>query len=117
MIWRETLALAAEQSTLRVARQSQALVIVLVERLARDGETQQPRPLGRLWRAQLDLAERVLGEPTRVVDAPYAYWQQLLALHREFASRLFEAIDARELPVPGRQLASNVVPLVRRSGA
>jgi hypothetical protein len=117
MMWSERLALAAEQSTLRVARHSQALVIVLVERLARDGETQRPRVLGRLWRVQLDLAERVLGEPTRIVDAPYAHWQHLLALHREFASRLIEAIETRELPVPGSQLAANVVPLVQRSGA
>ena len=116
MTWRGRLALAAEQSTLRVARQSQALVIVLVEHLARDGETQQPRPLGRVWRAQFDLAGKLLGEPTRVIDAPYSHWQQLLALHREFASRLLEAIDARDVPVPGRQLAANVVPFVRRSG-
>lgn len=113
----ERLFRAVEQTTLRAARQSQGVLIMLVDRLARDEETQRPRPLGRMWRVQLDIAGLTIGEPTRVVDAAFAHSQQLLSLHREFANRLFEAIGTRELAEPLRNVEANVVPLVRRAGA
>lgn len=108
---------ATEQSTLRAARESQAAVIAMVDRLARDDKTRRPRPLGRVWRVQLDLAGTAFGEPTRLVDAAYAHAQQLAALHREFAHRLFEAMDTREVSAPAPEFSGNVVPLARRSGS
>jgi len=111
-----TLGRTGQRLTLRTARQSQALVIVAVDRLARNSETEHPRPLGRLWSLQLDLAGIVLGEPAHVVDSAYVQLQRLVALHREFAHRLLEAIDARELPPPN-SAGANVIPLVSRLGS
>lgn len=106
----------SEHATLLIARCTQALGIALVDRLARDASSERPRLLGRVWRVQLDLAGTVWGEPVDVVDRTYGYVQSLTALHREFAHRLFEAVDIRELRAPGQRAGGNVIPFAARSG-
>lgn len=82
---------------LKVARSSQALVIVAVDRLSRDEGSERPRVMGRLWGMQLDLAELVLGDAPGVTDQAYVGLKRALALHQEFAQRLFEAVDTRDV--------------------
>jgi hypothetical protein len=99
----------------RVMRQTQAWLILLVNRLARGPH--DAMPLGRWWGLQLDLVRAVLGEPATLVDGGYHSAERMLALHREFAQRLFEAIDIRDedgaapAPAPGQ---ANVVSLASR---
>jgi len=107
---------ATEDAVFRAARHSQALVIEVTDRLARDG-LDRPRPLGRLWRVNLDLAALLLvGEPAGVVDRVYTQLLRLVTLHREFTSRLFEASDTRDRHSATSRPVGNVIPLARRSG-
>ncbi len=102
-----------ERTTLNLARTSQALVIAGVDRFARS-ESGRPRILGRLWGVQLDVAGALSDEPARLIDGAYAQAQQLLMLHQEFAHRVLEAMDARELPI--KQMSANVITLAPRLG-
>jgi len=102
--------------TLFAARNSQALVIAVTDRLARNGETGDPRAIGRLWVAQLNLAEIVLGEPVALAEEGYQHVQRLVELHREFAHRLFEAFDTRDLLTDPSPAASNVIQMTPRLG-
>jgi hypothetical protein len=86
--------------TLRTARYSQAVVIDVMDRLARDPASGRPRLLGRLWRTQLKVGGLLVDEPVQLVDRLYAVTDRLVSLHREFAHRLFEAIDTRDDPHP-----------------
>ncbi|WP_340536878.1 hypothetical protein [Nocardioides sp. GXZ039] len=86
----------AEQLLVQQTRRSQAAVIASTDRLARDGDD-QVRPLGRLWRANLALLERLVGDPLGAVDRAYDHTLRVVAMHREFAHRIFEAIDTRGL--------------------
>jgi hypothetical protein len=109
---------AWERLTLRSVRHSQALVIAAVDRLARNRETDRPRPMGRLWSLQLVVAGRVLGEPATVFDPSYLQVQRLVALHREFVHLLFEALDTREPPQPSAvgDVGAKVIPLASHQG-
>jgi len=102
--------------TLRAARYSQALAIACVDRLGGAGESGRPRPLGRLWRLQLDLTGALVGDPGQLLDEYYGHLQRLIALHGEFAARVLEAIDSREVLALGEPDASNVIPMPSRLG-
>jgi hypothetical protein len=106
-----------ERLTLRTARQTQALVIAAVDRLARNSETRSPRPLGRIWGAQLDLAGILVGEPVDLVDNLYGHARRLVELHQEFVHRTFEALDVRELPGDSRDAGADVILLSSRLGS
>jgi hypothetical protein len=101
--------------TLRTARNSQALVLVATDRMARNADTGNARALGRLWAVQLNLAELVFDEPVSLADEAYLHLQSLVDLHREFAHRLFEALDTRDL-LTGPGPASNVIKMPSRLG-
>jgi hypothetical protein len=88
-----------QSMTLRCARCSQALVIDVVDRLARDSHSGRTRLLGRLWNAQLAGARVLVDEPIHIVDHVYAVTDRFVSLHREFVHRLFEAIDALDEPL------------------
>ena len=115
MLWWSRLNRAFERGTLSAARQSQAFVILAVDRVARHEDSRSPRLLGRLLRAQLDVTGMLVGDPNKFVDSAHAYALDLVSLHREFADRLFEAIDTRGPGRPEGEIARNVVPFVRRS--
>lgn len=106
------------EAAVTVARQSQALAVECVDRVARTFPHRDPTPLGRLWSWQLWATSALAKEPSALVDDAYALSERLLALHRQFAQRLFEAIDTRQDDASGgddgdEQLAS-VTSLVPR---
>jgi hypothetical protein len=103
--------------SLLTARNSQALVIVMTDRLARKAETGDPRAIGRLWAVQLNLAEILVGEPVSTADEAYRHVQKLVELHREFAHRLFEAFDTRDLLTASDPAESNVIQMPSRLGS
>ena len=111
---------AGADHVIRAVQQSQALVIAASDRLARDA-SDKPRPMGRLWRVHLDLTALVFGEPAAVVDGTYGSVLRLVTLHREFAHRVYEAIDTREsrgaTAKPPPTPPTNVIRLVARSGS
>lgn len=99
---------------LLATRRSQAWVIVGVDQLARD-DRERPRPLGRLWRFQLNLLASLVGEPSGIVDQSYGHLQQVLALHREFGQRLLEILETLETPdhspaAPSAAESAQVIP-------
>jgi hypothetical protein len=102
--------------TLLAARNSQALVIVVTDRAARNAETGDARVIGRLWAFQLNVAELVIGEPVSIADEGYQHVQRLVELHREFAHRLFEAFDTRDLLTSSGPATSNVIQMPSRLG-
>jgi len=106
---------AGAEHALRAVRQSQALVIATTDQLARDA-SDRPRTVGRLWRINLDLAGLVFGEPADVVDGTYGHVLRLVTLHREFAHRVYEAIDTREPRATSAPAPTNVILLANRSG-
>ena len=95
---------------LRLARHSQAVVIVGFSRTAGS------RPLARLGRFQLDLAGILVGDPAQVVDSTYTHAQRLIGLHREFIHRILETIDPDEVIPDVRHDAGNVIALASRRG-
>jgi hypothetical protein len=102
--------------SLATARNSQALVIVAVDRVARkpaSGAT----PIGRVWAAQLNVAGILVGEPLTLADEGYQHVQRLVELHREFAQRLFEAFDTRDLLTASNPATSNVIQMPSRFGS
>ncbi len=106
----------ARSLTLLAARNSQALVIVATDRVARNPETGEARAIGRLWAAQLNLAEIAVGEPVGLADEGYQHLQKLVELHREFAHRLFETFDTRDLLNGSGPATSNVIQMPSRLG-
>ena len=88
-------------------RRSQAAAVELADRLARSSSTGAPRLLGRLWRLQLEAAAVLSGEPAVLADRAYAALERSVALNRQFAQRLLEAIDIRDhtWPAPDAKLA------------
>jgi len=82
-----------------VARGSQALVIETLDRAAGVRGRRKLPLLHRVARLQLEFASLVLDDPARVVDDGHELFQRLTSLHREFAQRMFEVVDHRELPV------------------
>jgi hypothetical protein len=103
--------------SLVAARNSQALVIGMADRVARNAESGDPRAIGRLWAAQLNVAGILLGEPVSLADEGYQHVQKLVELHREFAHRLFEAVDTRDLLTVAEPVASNVISMRSRLGS
>ena len=102
--------------TLLAARNSQALVLVVTDRLARNADTGDPRVIGRLWGAQLKLAELVIDQPVDLADEAYQHVQRMVELHREFVHRLFEAFDTRDLLAEPGPATSNVIKMPSRLG-
>ena len=82
-----------------VARGSQALVIETLDRAAGVRGRRTPPLLHRVGRLQLELVSLVLDDPARFVDDGYELLRRLTSLHREFAQRMFEVVDPRDLPV------------------
>lgn len=83
------------QRTVTTARTSQAFAIAAMDRLV--GSTpEEPSVVSRILQVELDVVGAVTGEPGRVVDQSYDVLQRLVVLHREFARRLFEVVDARD---------------------
>lgn len=110
------LVLQGQQVNLRVARQSQAMVIRGVARAAGHEKVEHPRLAGRVWRFQLGLAGRLAGDPAQLMDSMYLHAQRLVSLHQEFTHRIFEVLDVDDLPEAGREPRSNVIPLLARPG-
>jgi hypothetical protein len=109
--------LQASTATIALARQSQAVVVEAVDRLARARTSNEPRLAGRLWTLQLRAGALLGEEPRQVLDDAYGLAEKLIGLHRQFAQRLLEAMDTRPDPVDAAaaspSASSNVVPLVR----
>jgi hypothetical protein len=101
----------SQDVVLKAARSSQALVILAVDRLSRDEDSERPRALGRLWGVQLDLAELVFGDAAGVTDQAYVGLKRALALHQEFAQRLLEAVDTRDITPAPPARDTNVIDL------
>lgn len=106
----------SQRINLRAARHSQALVIACVSRLAGTATPPRTTLIGRATRLQLDLAAIAVGDPVQFVDSLYVHAEKLMALHREFADRLFEAIGTDERAHGSRGTATNVIPLLARRG-
>lgn len=102
--------------TLLAARNSQAFVLVVADRIARNPVTGDARVIGRIWAAQLNLAEVVIDEPVGLADEAYQHWHKMVDLHREFVHRLFEACDTRDLLAAPGGADSNVIPMLSRLG-
>lgn len=102
--------------TLLAARNSQTLVLVVTDRIARNSDTSEARVIGRIWAAQLNLAELVIDEPVGLADEAYEHVQKVVDLHREFVHRLFEAFDTRDLLDCPRGPESNVIQMPSRLG-
>jgi hypothetical protein len=84
----------ASSGTIATARTSQALVIEAADRLVQ--LTSHQTTVKRLLTMQLDAMDTVLGDHAQLVEQSYDTLQRMVALHREFAGRLFEAIDKRD---------------------
>ena len=102
------LLLIGHRIALRSARSSQAAVILAIDYLARDW-SDRPRPLAGMVGLQLDLAGTLIDEPARLVDELYSLTQELLALHRDFAQRLFEAVESRDPCLGDRAVVHSVL--------
>ena len=84
-----------QRATMRTARTAQAAVITGLDACV--GATRGAGDLvGRALRAPHGLATLVVGRPADVVDDHYLLLTRLLALHREFAQRLFEVLDRED---------------------
>lgn len=84
------------------ARSSQAAAIAAFDRLLgshRSRPNQQLIP--RALRSRLEAHRRVSGGPAELLDDFYSLLERLLALHREFAQRLLEVLEADPPDVPG----------------
>lgn len=101
--------------TMVAARSSQAFVLVVSDRIARNADTDTARVTGRLWAAQLNFAELVVADPLSIADETYQHAQRMVDLHREFVHRLFEAFDTRDLRGT-RPTTSNVIQMQSRLG-
>ena len=100
----------------RFARQSQALVIALMDCVARNRDG-RIRTLGRLARVNLDVAHLVIGEPHSAVDSVYDHVMRMVALHREFVHCMFETIDAHGDQDEQSGPVGNVIPLTQSLGS
>lgn len=109
-----TLVRESERINIRAARLSQALVIACVSRVAGTAAPDRPGLVGRVARRQLDLVTTVVGDPDDLVDSLYVHAQRLIALHQEFAHRVFDAMGADDRPAASREAATNVIPLLAR---
>ena len=71
--------------------------------------------------AKPSATERIIGldDPAQFVDDGYQVLQQLTSLHREFAQRLFEVVDPRDLDVKVTSVAATgqVLPFPTRWAA
>jgi hypothetical protein len=76
-----------------MARTSQALVIEAVDRLVRLDDTQ--RIAKSVLNKAPDAWDAVLADFPELLEQSYETLEDLVALHREFARRLVEAIDQR----------------------
>ncbi|MBC7633892.1 hypothetical protein [Aeromicrobium sp.] len=57
--------------------------------------------MSRLVHFELDVIGKALADPAQFVDQTYDVLERLVVLHREFARRLFEVLDARDDGRPG----------------
>jgi len=96
-------------------RQSQALHILTVDRLARSG-TGRPTPLGRAWARQLDLVDLVRGDPLGHWDGGYTHVRGFIDLHQEFTHRIFEAMDTRKIATKSASEDCNVFQFPYQTG-
>jgi hypothetical protein len=100
---------------LMMTRQGQSAAVELVDRLARSSSAGNPRPLGRLWRLQLNVAAALVDDPEEVVDRAYLAVERFVSLHRHFVQRLFEAMDDREGSCDTRDLAPVTALITRQN--
>jgi hypothetical protein len=108
--WISTLQSKTGDVLLAAARNSQALVIETLDRTAGASERKSLPLLHRVGRLQLAFASLMLDDPAQFVDEGYELVQRLTSLHREFAQRLFEVVDPRDLsPVVTSDAASGEV--------
>jgi len=106
----------SQKVSLRAARQSQAIVIQGVARVAGQEKVERPRMIGRAWRLQLSLVGRLAGDPAQLIDSIYVHAQRLVSLNQEFTHRILEVLDDDEPPVREPDSRSNVIPLLTRRG-
>lgn len=94
-----TLQSMAGDALVAAARSSQAVVIGALDRAA-GGHNRRTVPLlNRVGRLQLEFVTLMLDDPAQIVDEAYEVLHRLTSLHREFAQRLFDVLDPRDIPV------------------
>lgn len=81
------------------ARSTQALVIETLDRTAGGNKHNTVPLLNRVVGLQLEFVSLMLDDPARIVDDGYEVLRRLTSLHREFAQRLFDVVDPRDIPV------------------
>lgn len=90
-------------ATLVVARTSQAGAIAAFDRLLSSPASRAARQLvPHPRRSRLETPRRVSVSSAERLDDFYSLLERLLALHREFAQRLFEVLETDPPDVPSR---------------
>jgi len=119
MAWIGTLQRKSGEALFAAARNSQALVIEALDRTARVRGRRELPLLNRISQLQHELVSLLLDDPAQFVDDGYQVLQQLTSLHREFAQRLFEVVDPRDLDVKVTSVAATgqVLPFPTRWAA
>jgi hypothetical protein len=117
MTWVGTLQGKAGEGLVVAARSSQALVIESLDRAVGVGVRRTVLWWNRVGRFQPESVCLMLDDPAEFVDDGYEVLQRLISLHREFAQRLFEVVDPRDLSVRARSDAGtgHVLPFPKRA--
>lgn len=80
----------SEQATLKFARTSQAAVLGLADY----GQRHWPRAAHTLVSSSLRASRWLVDEPGHVLARRYAFLEDLVELHGEFAQRLLEIVES-----------------------
>ena len=97
MKWTGRVRRTADDAIVAVARVSQALAIESVDRAVGVRPGKPVTPLQLLTRLELAAMSVLTRDPAKLVDERYELAQSLWTLHREFAQRLFDVMDPRQL--------------------
>lgn len=102
MRWMSVIQDRADETLMSVTRSTQAALIESFDRTI-GHDTRLPGT--RRFKALRSHADRwLLEEPAARLDHNYELFQRMLALHREFAQRMFEVLDSRDT-MPGTEPA------------